>query len=480
MSMTHEGAPIVQLESQRDLLDALQMFTRLDSNVICIEGEQGSGKSWLAERFLNTDKEIQTLSFLLCLPSQTAEQQRSVLLGQLLADSFCTGEETLVESLLVFCKDKECQATIVVDDANLLADHLLDELSQLVWAAQNNPLWQLNVILFSEPNAINEASLETSPKPEFKRIAVAPLTDNEAADFIDQLVIPISRIESDKKKQAIHRAAKSVVNYPGHLLALAEPHKQPVVCWVKRSLIALIIILLALGGWSWWTSYQARVQDQRIDNHDVESEVFEQQENPINTVSPNISAADASVSSAGSALIAEKEAQKDGNLPQSVTDKTLTVGDELDSEQKRVVVPSNVVDALLDGDAPKDAAASNETVTSTQKSGSAETSSLLNEKLILADDALLAVSAKRYTLQLAAVTNQQEVISFIKMYDLDGQVRVYQTIRNQQPWYIVTYQDFDSIQQTRQAVQELSLALQKEQPWPKSIAQVHQEIERAK
>ena len=95
MSMIHDGAHMVQLESQTDILDGLQMFTRLDSNVICVEGEKGSGKSWLAQRFLNTDKKIQTLSFLICLPSQTADQQRSVLLGQLLSDSFCTGEETL-------------------------------------------------------------------------------------------------------------------------------------------------------------------------------------------------------------------------------------------------------------------------------------------------------------------------------------------------------------------------------------------------
>lgn len=476
MSMIHDGAHMVQLESQTDILDGLQMFTRLDSNVICVEGEKGSGKSWLAQRFLNTDKKIQTLSFLICLPTQTAEQQRSVLLGQLLSDSFCTGEETLLESLSVFRKDQECKATIIVDDANLLAEHLLDELAQLVLAAQQNPLWQISVILFAKPNEIDESSLYTDPKPEFKRIAISPLTDNEATDFIDQFVIPVAHIDSDKKKQAIHSAAQSVVNYPANLLALSELHKKPVVCWVKRSLIALIIILLALGGWSWWTSYQARVQDQQTETDVIES--TETKQDDTGTLANQTSAATTSISGSESTL---SEDQEDDTLPLAVTDKTLTVGDEPGFEQKRVVVPSKVVDALLDGDSPKDAKVSNDEVTSAQASSVQKTnSSLKGDQLTLADDALLAVPAERYTLQLAAVTKQDEAINFIKMYDLDGQVRVYRTMRNQQSWYIVTYQDFASIKATREGAQELPLALQKEQPWPKSIAQVHQEIERAK
>ncbi len=468
MSMTHDGAPMVQLESQTQLLDSLQRLTHQNSNLICVEGEPGSGKSWLAQRFLNTDKVIQTLSFLICLPSQTAEQQRSVLLGQLLSDSFCTGEETLLESLKAFRKDQDCKATIIVDDANLLADHLLDELAQLVLEAQNNPLWQINVVLFSHTGLIDSASVSTSPKPEFKHLTVEALSQDEANEFVEQLVIPSSHIDSEKKKQSIYKAMHSVELYPANLLDLAEHHRPPVVCWVKRSLIAIIIILLALGGWSWWTSYQARVQDQLV-------EVDSAAESVSQVVEPEsaVSGADSSVSAADDSQVSNNE--KEETLPQAVTDKTLTVGDESESEQKRVVVPANVVDALLDGDAPKDAKVTNSEVEATQA-----VPTLDNGSIVLADKELLAVPETRYTLQLAAVTQEKEAINFINMYDLDGKVRVYRTLRNQVHWYIVTYQDFANIQETRDAAQELPLSLQKEQPWPKSMAQVHQEIERTK
>ncbi|WP_086982018.1 SPOR domain-containing protein [Vibrio aphrogenes] len=470
MSMTHDGAPIVQLESQQQLLDNLQQMIRLDSNLICVAGKKGAGKSWLAQRFLNTDSAIQTLSFLICLPSQTAEQQRSVLLGQLLSDSFCTGEETLTESLGTFRGEQECKATIVVDDANLLTHHLLDELAQLVLEAQNQPLWQINVILFANPDLIDEASLTTLPKPDFKHLVIEPFRPQEVNDFLEQLVIPAHHVDSEKKQQAIYQAAQKVEAYPGNLYALAEKHRPPVVCWVKRSLIAIIILLLALGGWSWWTSYQARVQDQMLD---AGSQKDEQQVAPTDE-----SATTDASSSAQSTLSSQSEStQQDDALPPSVTEKTLTVGDETNGEQKRVVVPANVVDALLNGESPKSAKVSQEDV---QNLPATNYSSIADGNLTLASEALLAIPEQRYTLQLAAVTEEEEAINFLKMYDLDGKVRIYRTLRGQQPWYIITYKDFASIQETREAIQELSLALQKEQPWPKSMAQVHQEIEKAK
>lgn len=191
MSMTHD-AELVQLESQTEILDGLQLFTRLHSNVIYVEGEKGSGKSWLAQRFLHTDKEIQTLSFLICLPSQTVNQQRSVLMSQLLSDSFCIGDESLVQSLEAYRKDQKCNATLIVDDAELLVPNLLHELCELVLAAQNNPLWQINVILFATPNSIDDDLTKETPKPEIKSLVIQPLTDEEARIFLINYLCPIS------------------------------------------------------------------------------------------------------------------------------------------------------------------------------------------------------------------------------------------------------------------------------------------------
>ncbi|MGC9421070.1 SPOR domain-containing protein [Vibrio sp.] len=90
------------------------------------------------------------------------------------------------------------------------------------------------------------------------------------------------------------------------------------------------------------------------------------------------------------------------------------------------------------------------------------------------------MSPRSYTLQLAAVNSLQEVQAFIDQYQLEGQVNVYPTLRNDVDWYIVTYQNYPTIQLARDAVATLPTAIQALGPWAKSLSQVHREIERAK
>lgn len=465
--------PDLELESQTQLLGGLQLFTQFSSNLIYVEGHPGSGKSWLAQRFLNTDKEIQTLSFLMCLSSQTADQQRSVLMGQLLADSFCIGEESLAQSLNTYRQDQECSATLIVDDAELLDHDLLHELCELVLVAQSNPLWKINVIMFAKPNFVEVVLGGISPIPEIKSLIISPLTDDDAQIFLEKQVL--RNTKKEKERTAVYLAAEKIENWPADLLALTDDHHHS-SHWIRRILMTLIVLLIAMGSWSWWTGYQSRVSD---DKNDVMLESSEQsssldQTKQIKSISDNVPSADSAISLTDSA---SENDEKD--LPQSVTTETVTVGDEDINQQKRVVIPSNVVDALVDGD---NSVGSNQAVaTSDVTSESTPNSSAKNiTKITLDSKALLSVSEARYTLQLAAFTTQKEVVGFINQFELQDQVRVYRTVRNQKEWFIITYQDFDTIQQTRDAAQELPLNLQKELPWPKSMAQVHQEIKRAK
>lgn len=51
MSLAHE-LRVLELETQTELLDRLQLLTRFGSNLININGVSGSGKTWLAQRYL--------------------------------------------------------------------------------------------------------------------------------------------------------------------------------------------------------------------------------------------------------------------------------------------------------------------------------------------------------------------------------------------------------------------------------------------
>lgn len=187
------------------------------------------------------------------------------------------------------------------------------------------------------------------------------------------------------------------------------------------------------------------------------------------------------------------------SLPPTVTDEVASVGKE--DKQQRVVIESDVVDALLEGK-PEEADTDEikqvveESVPQAQSSSS---SSLINVvqtgeqpaeaqamptkpvvKFSFAREELKALSPRGYTLQLGAMTAMEDVQAFLDKYDLNGKVRIYPTVRSGTEWYIITYQDYPTIQLARDAVESLPDALKSLSPWAKSLGQVHREIDRVK
>ncbi|WP_419796209.1 SPOR domain-containing protein [Vibrio injensis] len=90
------------------------------------------------------------------------------------------------------------------------------------------------------------------------------------------------------------------------------------------------------------------------------------------------------------------------------------------------------------------------------------------------------MSPRSYTLQLAAVNSLQEVQNFMDRYSLTETLYVYPTVRDEVDWYIVTYDNYPTIQLARDAVATLPPAVQALGPWAKSLSQVQREIQRAK
>lgn len=181
-------------------------------------------------------------------------------------------------------------------------------------------------------------------------------------------------------------------------------------------------------------------------------------------------------------------------LPPAVKEMTTSVGIS-DQDQQRVVIESDVVDALLENK-PQQAdtskmdalVAANTQTTPVIEADAPEKINQTPEqeqapavvRFSFAREELKALSPRGYTLQLAAMTSLQDVQAFLDKHQLQNQVRIYPTLRNDTEWYIVTYRDYPTIQMARDAVNELPKSLQSLGPWAKSLSQVHREIDRVK
>ena len=74
----------------------------------------------------------------------------------------------------------------------------------------------------------------------------------------------------------------------------------------------------------------------------------------------------------------------------------------------------------------------------------------------------------------------QQRNKFIAEYQIANIATIYETRRNGEPWFIVISGDYPNIVAARRAETQLPERLQVVQPWVKSYAQIHREIERVK
>ncbi|MCG9576188.1 SPOR domain-containing protein [Vibrio tubiashii] len=501
MSLAHDPR-VLELDSQTELLERLQLLTNFGSNLVTLGGASGAGKTWLAQYYLEAWAQDKNQSLLMCYPNQDESQRRSTILTQLISEPLFNPADSLVESFTRLMQGETCDVVIAIDDAHLLTESFVSELWMLVLEAQVNPGWTVNVLLFAQSNSLDALLTRLGYGQEHKPIdlEIEPLSQEEADRFFEQLVI---RFVEDDMEKRVRNAYRTVARRPGEIMALGDQKVEKRI--IIRSIvgspinIALLVItlLVLIGGGYWWMMSQPSPDDkaQQI------TESIEQ------TAIPTLS--EESVGEESTAATIEPEpvvdptmanAEDDSlSLPPDVTEQISSVGN-IDEDHQRVVITSDVVDALMEGK-PEQADTSKieqvveqsktEQVTEPQAAVTSDSEAVAQSpaeeevalsptviKFSFTKDELKSFSSRSYTLQLAAVNSLEEVQNFIDRHQLANQVFIYPTQRNGVDWYIVTYQNYPTIQVARDAVQGLSTELQNLEPWAKSLSQVQREIDR--
>ncbi len=503
MSVAH----VLELDSQIELLDRLGLLTNFGSNLIAINGHDGYGKSWLAQRYLEVGASNKNQCLLLCHSNQDDVQHRVLILSQLVSDALFNQQEPLLDSLERLLGDEPCDIAIVVDDAHLLSETLISELWMLVLEAHHKPNWTINVLLFTQSGRLEGLLARLSYGQEIKPVEldIDMLSEVEARRFFESLV---ARYVDDESEKRVRDAFKKVDPVPGDIMALGEMkvEKRIIIRSIVGSplniaLVVLVLLLLAAGGY-WWMLSQPSPDDkaQQIAGSLEQTAIPTFEESGISAAQSSLQP----VTDGSSSLDKSGAIDDSDSLPPAVTEEVASVGS--DDNQQRVVIESNVVDALLEGKADSADTKAIDDVVGIEKTETAdETSSPLIKvvkpnqdmaqapaqseegdvnqpvvKFSFAREELKALSPRAYTLQLAAMTSMEDVQSFLNEHQLNNQVRIYPTVRNDTEWYIITYQDYPTIQMARDAVASLPDSVKSVSPWAKSLRQVHREIERVK
>jgi DamX protein len=449
-------------------------------------------------------------SLLMCFPNQDEDQRRVTILSQLISDPMFNPADSLADSFVRLMEGEKCDIVIVVDDAHLLTESFVSELWMLILEAQQNPLWTVNVLLFAHSNSLDPLLTRLSYGQEHKPIdlEIEQLSQQEAERFFEHLVI---RFVEDDMEKRVRNAYRTVARRPGEIMALGDQKVEKRI--VIRSMVGspvnialvVLILLLAIAGGYWWMMSQPTPDEKAQEiTQSIEQTVIptlpEEEETSESTEQVQNSTTAADVIDP---MLASAEDDTDA-LPPSVTQEISSVGIG-DDENQRVVITSDVVDALLEGkpekadtsvieqvveDSIPDQSSTEESQqTEPQAESNSEESTLVAEeaspeaappviRFSFTKDELKSFSPRSYTLQLAAVNSLEDVQTFIDRYQLENQVFIYPTVRNDVEWFIITYQNYPTIQVARDAVSALPESLQQLDPWAKSLSQVQREIER--
>ncbi|OOE43650.1 hypothetical protein BZG13_05940 [Salinivibrio sp. ML323] len=529
----------LDLESQTQLLSRLQFITRFSANLLQVTGPEGAGKTWLSERYMEQWADAHVHALLACHTAQSDAQRRAILLRQIVKDGVFNEADPLIDSLTMMLDGGGCDALLVIDDAHRLTPGLLSELWALVQHAQHQANWRINVVLFALPGKLNKWLSQVSYGHEQKplELEISPLNEGEAEMFIDVLAVT-QRIGGEKKKQWLAKLANQTV-YPGTIMgkdnqetgAVSKDKKKPAKNNKPFLMLILAVVLMILGaGAIWWVfpSQQADSASEAVlpeglkQLDDLLSEQEEQTLTDPQTTTQTDAQPSASSADAGSGTIASPSSdngavtEDQAALPDDINGEGLTVGRS--DEGQRVVVPDDVVDAIIDeqdagGDGtdaveeplaseiseavPSPAApqtTADNSASSDQATDEGATASPTNSEsdnrsqnnlsqnedgLPFAPQALLNVPAQRYALQLAALQSRQDAVALIEDYQLADRVQVYQTPRNNATWYMVLLGDYASVTEARRAELNLADNVRALQPFVKSFSQIHREINRA-
>lgn len=527
---------MLDLDSQIQLLSRIQFLTRFSSNLIQVTGREGAGKTWLAQRYLEQWADSSNQTLLLCHPSQTDSQHRSIILKQLVAKPVFNEQDPLQQSVERMLGGGVANLLLVIDDAHLLSATLVAELWALVQMAQAEPGWQINVLLFSQTGRLDKYLGQVSHGQGGTplELEITDFSEQEVQTFVE-VMFASDQLDANGRRSLRERAG-AMPPIPGALVQLDHTEQTTMSGSPSRklsSLALLAILLVVVTAGLVFLFFPASEQGSVTVQGDSPQQATEDRQGPVLSTGrfdeqeierlplPELEEAIPLVEKP----VVDTVSDDSHRLPPEMSLEGLTVGRSDDSQ--RVVVPSDVVDAMISeqalGGSGEQAVADQvvveqasvaQTVTEqaaveelqpaqaleqTENEPAAVVSApastpMADESVAVTPEAqpdvqpestnpgaeLKTIDQRHYALQLAALRSLSAANNFIAEYQIVQIASIYETRRDGEPWFIVITGDYPDMLSARRAETRLPERLQVVQPWVKSYAQIHREIDRVK
>lgn len=473
------AAPVKVKTSQQAVIDQLHQQSQQNDSLILLHGSEGSGKSTIAELFLEQASEYAECAFVSVSERATVDRLRAQILNQLFG-TISLSDETL--SRQIQRQAPLHHAIVVLDNGHNLPDSFLAECVAAV--SQLSALGQKVSIVVA---ADSRWAYQQKPAPHLRvqgpvMVEVQPLNTDEQVRFIQSLL-------PDKQQRLwnfdrIQQFLTTINGYPGEIqqrlqLALATQAQrykdtpQPAEDFqsaldeeqvslsdssssttastgrtIKVGWLLLIALLISVSLVAYLNRATLLESWQPTTDDKTAAELA--------TTEPS-TAAD-TPNSEETVELPRFEPLSAQTLELKPEDLTLSYREALD-DLNRVAAASNdprELDLKLIATEPSDVAATPETA-----------------ELPYQTNAISERDANRYALQIAVISTESLLGEFRRDYDLTNSTEVYQ---REDGAYVIILGNFTSLAAAREGVSQLPSNVQALEPWAKSFAAMQAEL----
>ena len=521
------------LPSRKELLTRIELVCDLDSSLISVTGEAGIGKSALLEFFIEHHCHDLKKCFVGAEPDIAPYQVRENILSQLIPGSTYDSHLSLAQNLATLAPDKAFKGIFILDNAEYIADEVFYDLIDLM----DDGGYQFSVIYAQARDESRQADLNA--RKALIEIHPEPLDIAESKLLLQFYFGDMTGEDKSQVKQFINDAEGIPANLLKwqqggvvHSSAKKKP-KQKNKAQNNSALEALsgaddangstskdkgnnsklmfivaggfLLTVVAVAAWYFKPASQQdmkaelRAKVEQQNKLSVEQDEPSAEQDKIGVEQDNLSAQEGSSESKAESSTESNDGDEQGeddktNLDELLVEKwddnrQVKPEHQFDSPEDKNAEESKVIE-VIDLEEPL----TDETPNVTQQVEQAKTvktpvsqipakqqaAQTPSTNKLMDNEWFLAQAATSAMVQLAGLSDKGVLNRYLQRHQLTDKARIYQSIRNGKPWYVVTLGPFTDMNEARSAIGQLSDALQDTRPWAKSVKAIQSEIMNAK
>lgn len=451
------------LPSRQELLSRIELVCELDSSLIAVTGDAGIGKSALLEFFIEHHCPERNKCFVQATKDQSTDKLREKLLVQLLPGCAYDPHLSLAQNIAGAQLPNPLNVIIVIDNAEFAAPEIFQDLLTLL---KDNNGHQFCAI-FAQPRDPERIS-QLNDGRGLIEIHLEPLSKAESRmllEFYYHTMIDSDRAQVQKFIDRCHGLPAKLLKWEDNAAGSTKAGKLSKKALVTSAVVVFLVAVMAVAVWYFIPKNQSETL--------VELPAKERLKQATGEADDKSELGTLLVQNWSDSVNKAKAVKK--TVDKTPVNAAIAVSDGFESstklESSTKPEASTELESADDTPTPSQDNAVDLTAYKEDRQNQVQTiDSKMNNQWFLSQPVTGTV------IQLAGISNPQVLETFLIEHKLKSTTHTYQSVRNGNPWYVVTTKAYTTPDAARQAITGLPATLRSTQPWVKSIRAIQSEI----